>query len=751
MPSRQAQPFALFAAAWLIFAATMLLGIAPLVPAGYRAVCWGSITLTAVPLLFWGAELGSGSARRRKQSQSLRRQLAAAHNLAAERVTERLRRIHQSFAPEQLRAEADRLRRVLRDSGTGKGSRADWLRLLSIEGCGSGSWWGLSESLLSIGEVDGAIRAGAEALRVGAIEPDQLLTLAEQAMGTEHDAWVPGRALRPHGLTALALNAEVLAPGQVAELYQLLARAGLPRTVELVLWRELLAVTGDREEASRQRDRLAGAVEPDLAFARQLRDGWAGYRSGDNPLAEPDSTYADDGESWVDHVPPRWRAALGMEPWVYVDPPVRHRASLPVYALSDSGDLLSMADKLLELTAEPVSGRIAGDQSPAIVQAQIRARLWPRAKRSRSAISELLAILAPMKSPGHVSAGLVVIGEALGEETDPRLADLRCDLERIVRLLPDEATLAPALEAVGRAWAPVDPPQAIRLWTEAADLARRLDPGAARARLASFVSGWLTETRRPDLGANAAAILNLAVAAAIDSRDGAALSETLLAVSAQPAGPARDELRRQLAALSNTWPSRFLAGWGERNVVAMAAAAEKLWADSLETWHWTAAALASAARPGDEVVLRPLLDPLRRGAKGSARDGASGGDERAVAAWLVLAYAVDRIEERPGRPEARRALDAMMALPPARLGPALVALRTTLTRPESRWLEAVEAGLLRRLSGNARIDAEALHRVEAIADVLPPARLQAHLDRWIGQWSADLTAFGRSIWDVQTR
>ena len=743
MSQRPAKPFALFAAAWAIFGATMLLGIAPRVPERFRAFCLASITLTALPLVLWGAELATGSARRGKHNRSLRRQLARAHQVAAQRVADRLRRIHLSFATQQLSAEADRLRRLLREPTAGQSARADWLRLLSIEGCSSSAWWGLAQTLLAAGDLDGAMRAGAESLRVGQIGADELLTLAERALGRDSDAWVAARAGRAHGLVVLALSAEGLAPARLAELYGLLAAAHLPRSLELVLWRELLSVTGDREEASRQRERLGGAVEPDLAFALQLRDGWAGYRSGDDPLAEPDSSYVGGGESWVDQVPPRWRAALGLEPWIYVDPPVRHQAALPVYALSNTGDLLSMADKLLELTAEPVSGRIAGDQSPAMLQAQIRARLWPRSSRSRSAVSDLLAILAPLKAPGHVSAGLVIIGEALAEETDPRLGDLRTDLERIVRLLPDEATLAPALEAAGRAWAPTDLPQAIRLWTEAVDLTRTLDPGAARSRLASFVPAWLAETRRPDVGANGPAILNLAVAAAVESRDGAALSEALLAVSAQPPSPERDAVRRKLAGLCNTSPSRFLAGWGERDTLAMARAAEKLWADDLDAWHWTAAALASVARPGDEVVLRPLLDPLRRAAKS--------GDERAVGAWLVLAYAVDRLEEQPGRPEATRALEAMLALPPARLGPALVALRATLARPESRWLEAVEAGLLRRLSDGARIAGETLHRVEAIADVLPPARLQAHLDRWIGQWSADVTAFGRTVWDAQSR
>ncbi len=124
---------------------------------------------------------------------------------------------------------------------------------------------------------------------------------------------------------------------------------------------------------------------------------------------------------------------------------------------------------------------------------------------------------------------------------------------------------------------------------------------------------------------------------------------------------------------------------------------------------------------------------------------------REVGAWLALAYTVDRLAERPSRPEASRALEALLALPKHELEAALPGLRLTLERPESAWLEAVEEGLLRRLATRVRGprgegEAEVLRGVEAVAAVLPPARLQALLDRWIAQWSTDATAYGRRLW-----
>lgn len=743
MTARELQPFFLLAIAWLVFTATMVLGVAPALPEAYRGLAWGAVSLTGVPLAFWCLDLIIRQTSRHRRARWINRRLTGLRGAAAERVAEQLRRINRTFARETLQLEADRLRRELRNGAPRPNQRAAWLRLLSIDGPGSSAWWGLAQSLAAGGASDLATRAAAEARRAEHVSADQMLTLCEGLLGDTTDAWPAARVGRPHALAALALHAETLTPAELAELYQLLPAAGLSRGLELVLWNELLASTGDREEARRQAARLGGAIAPDGDLAELLRSGWRDALSAAGLPVDGLSNWGADRDEWLDLVPARWRSALGFEPWIYADPPVRHRTTLPIYALAQTDDLAQLAQRMGELTEADQPSRLGAGSSPTLLAAQLRARLWPREVRSKSIITQALAMLSDLKSPSDVAAGLVVLGEALGEETDARAEDLRVDLERVALRLVDPAPAALALEAAGRAWAPVQPAQALHLWRAAMEQAERLEPLAAARLIAGWVPGWLTETRRPDLGANGPAILRLAAQAAEDSRDPGAIEAAYLALLAQPPDSRDAELIARLEARISTHAGRLLRAWHQRDWLALARSTEELWRREPTQWSWLALALGAGARPGDEVVLRPLLDPLRAMAR--QRTG------REVGAWLALAYTVDRLAERPSRPEASRALEALLALPKHELEAALPGLRLTLERPESAWLEAVEEGLLRRLATRVRGprgegEAEVLRGVEAVAAVLPPARLQALLDRWIAQWSTDATAYGRRLW-----
>jgi hypothetical protein len=152
-----------------------------------------------------------------------------------------------------------------------------------------------------------------------------------------------------------------------------------------------------------------------------------------------------------------------------------------------------------------------------------------------------------------------------------------------------------------------------------------------------------------------------------------------------------------------------------------------------------ALAVAASARRGDEGALRRLLGFLRVKARA--------GEPHAVAAMLAAGHALDHLEGRAHWPEAHHALQLALRLPPGAAGPALVALNTTLTRPDTRWLDLVEAGLLRRLRvAAAEVRGEDLRLVDAMCDMLPPARLRAHLDGWVSAWVRDVETWRTRLW-----
>ena len=721
-------------AAWLLLLVTVGQFIAPALPEAWRPLAWLTVTLSAVPLVLAGARLAAAHGRRRRVDRHFQSKLTAAQGQAQARVEDRLRTIHRAFRPENLAAEADRLRLATRVE---PGDRRHWQRLLALQGPRGAAWLPLATAVGRSGQTEAALRCAAEALRVGAAGRPDLLAIAEAGLDPRADLAAAIASGQPAVLTAAALRASELDAAAIGRLYAALSAATLPPVLHLTLWQELLTATGDREEAARQRERIGRTLPPDPELGRWLRAGLAGYGPLATAPVEPERP------PWRSAVPPRWQWAMRLSSGAACDPPLRRHAPLPVYAVTDKLDLSKLADDLLTIAAVPVAGRLAGDQSPAHLAGQLRRRLWPVEIRCRATIGEGLTVLSGLKAPSHVAAGLEVLGECLGQETDPHLEDLRAEILRLARNLPEDHCRARGLHAAALAQAPVDIDWATRLWDEALTQARRCERGTQRELLAAFVPALLAELRRPDLGGWAGPLLTAAVEAAFDSGQPAALLAATQAVAAQPDGRVRELLLRRLeqAAGAMSGAARFLLAWCRRDAVRLAAELPALWQAPAEGegWAWTAMAVAEIAGPRHDAALRQLLGRLRPRLRA--------GDGAAVAAQLVLGHRLDGLEGRTGRPEAQRALQTALALPPAAAGEALTALRATLAEPDARWLDAVEAGLLKRLAARTgRGGGDDLRLVDAIADLLPAARLEAHVARWLEAWRHGVEPWERRMW-----
>jgi hypothetical protein len=552
--------------------------------------------------------------------------------------------------------------------------------------------------------------------------------MAHDALADEADLEAGLERGDPAAAVLAATQAERLSAPALGSLYRVLDGVLLPPALRLALWNIVFQRVSDTEEAARRREqRRANWDDPDLR--RWLREGLAGYGPGtsvapDDELPQP----------WLVLVPPRWYAALGFGPHVDALKPVRHSAALPIYAVADHDDLGPMADALVELAAEPVDGRMGGDQSPQLLARQLRRRLWPRAVRCRAALGEAIALLAEMRSPAHAAAGLEIVGRALGEETDRRLLDLREELERAARALAPDVCGAQALQAAGQAYAPTNPQRALELWDEAARLARKQEPGARRELLGRFVLDWLDLVEDPAAHGVEGPLLTMSAETALEAGDPEVLLETLLSVSARPAGRLREALLKRLGEREALLDprGRFLLAWVRDDRTARLEAAQALWAHpgfGDEDWAWTALALASRVRYGDEPLLRRAMVALRLQAKC--------GQPEALAGWLACAYASDRLDERESRPEACRALEAVMALTGERLRLPLVALQSTCATPDPRWLAEVETVLMKRLHDierAAHTRHDELAAIESVACVLYPAHIAAHLEVWWRQY-----------------
>lgn len=754
----------LLAAAVGLLAAVARLWLAPaLTPAERGQVDTALLIIGLIPLSYLLIWLRQSSHRLAARQADLRRELAGERQ-ELEQTRRQLQMVHAAFRPEQLHDERNQLVRLLSGPRATPPERIEWLRLLALEGPSSDAWLGLGRALTAAGQSREAVRCAVEAVRAGLRPPEFAFALAESLLGGEADREKLLALDHPAALLALASSTEVRDAAAVGRLYDAIARSREAVTVRALAASELVRRAGDAEEAARQQERLRPAGDDDLLLRFWLTEAWSAFRRGPDGRRALPWRETSPAAIAAELTPVHWRPAFELETPPGYGHEVRYLDPLPTYAVPERDRLEALAREMQSQVSAVPESLFNPETTPETLADYIVQRLWPRSQRSRRFVEELVGRLAAHDSPRHIAVALEPIGAALSEETAATLKDLCGELESVARRLPPSGFAARALHAAGYAWSPRDEARAEALWEESLRVARRLDPISARPILARFVPTFIALAKRAGTPADSAQPLLLAVDVAIDSGSREALLGALQATCAMPPSRVRSAALDRLANAVGWMDcrARFLLAWSRHDTAGMAALLPELWSrepdaevadwaahargigllpDRLNApphpWLWAVWALADRAEAGHAGELAQAMAPFaERGRQG---------DPAALAAWLILASRLDMIDQRPARSEARRALDLVASLPGSALAAPMLAVRWTLLQPSTRWLDAVEIALLKRI----RLESKRLERyhdpglLRAVVADLGPAHVRALMGSWLERYRTEVTEWLR--------
>lgn len=757
----------LLAAVVGLLAAVARLWLAPaLTPSGRAQVNTALLIVSLIPLsylLLWLRQSGHRLAARQSE---LRRELAGERQ-ELEQTRRQLQMVHAAFRPEQLHDERNQLVRLLSGPRTTAPERVEWLRLLALEGPGSDVWLGLGRALTAAGQGREAVRCAVEAVRAGLRPPEFAFELAERLLEAEADREKLLGLDHPAALLALAGSVDVRDTAAVGRLYDAIARSREAVTVRALAAVALVRRAGDAEEAARLQERLKPAGDDDLLLRFWLTEAWSAFRRGPDGRRALPWRETSPAAVAAELTPVHWRPAFGLETPPGYGHTVRYLDPLPTYAVPERDRLEALAREMQSQVSAVPESMFSSETTPETLADYIVQRLWPRSQRSRRFVEELVGRLATHDSPRHIAVALEPIGAALSEESAAALKDLCHELEAVAHRLPPSGYAARALHAAGYAWSPRDGARAEALWEESLRVARRLDPISARPILARFVPTFIALAQSAATAADSAQPMLLAVDVAIDSGSREALLGALQATCAMPPSRVRSAALDRLANAVGWMDcrARFLLAWSRRDVAGMAALLPELWSREPDApvadwpavargtqllpgrlgapphpWLWAVWALAERAGAGQAGDLSQAMAPFaERGRQG---------EPASLAAWLILASRLDVLEQRPARSEARRALEQIASLPGSALAAPLLAVRWTLLEPTTRWLDAVEIVLLKRI----RLESRRLDRYQdpgllrAVVADLGPAHVRALMSGWLERYRTDVAEWLRRQW-----
>lgn len=719
-------------------------------PVSWRPAIWSVPGWATVAYVFHLARDVVEWVHRLRKRREADRAAAEQARAALKQLRRQLQQIGGSFEPDALALLADSARRETTSEDPQVRRRA-WEHILAVEGPSSEAWLPLAE-LVADTEPEWAWFCLAEAVRCGRAEPERLWS---QAAKTPFDT-LPERieAGDPSGLIAAVANGERLSPLLYRRLVAALGDPAMPIVLRALCARELFEKVGDREEAARWRERVDTKWAVDAKLQTWVRGVWGTYRLGGDWLDQP--TAVVENPSWCRVVPPCWLAAMGLGGQVYDPRPPRYLEPLPMYSGASASEIGRANGFLNQHMEGTLEGVLWDDESPLVIIGALSELLWPRWRRSRACIARALERLAMLRADVAVAAALGCIGAALAEETDPQLADLRAETERLARKVGGDHTAVRALTAAGDAHAPVDLAHAWTLWT-----------AARRGAVAEFYPAWnpaLVSLARSLLGAalepgpTAEEALSAAVDVALRSRNDYAAVAALLVVLAKAREPTREALVERFAAAGLPDPRvRWLLAWENGSFAELVDATCAWWPGSYGATDdvprdqaiegflgscWTPLAVAVRAGKRDVMALGSLVEFLA--------DRAAHGEDAAVGGWLACGFRLDRLDGRQGLPHANAALKRLAGLPTEALSLPIAALCITFEDPTPSWLAATEKTLVARqealAAGTSSEERSERRWANDLMHVIWTARLAAQAEAWLEAYRVEVSTWLREPW-----